>query len=262
MKGVIELNIAQFLLIYLLLVIVALIMRRSKIDQIKLLTVASFRMTVQLILAGLILSYIFQNPHPIFTLAYLAAMVLFSLYRTISQNAWLTPRFRLATAVSIALSGLFVIGYFILLVVGTNFFDPQYTITIGGMVIGNSMTGVTLGLKTFHNKIRDQRPRLEALLDMGVEPQRILLPIVNASLETALLPTLNNMLGMGIVSLPGMMTGQILAGTLPMTAIFYQIAIMIAICTAVCLTVFCTLHFGYQTLYNKRYQIDFENSTF
>jgi putative ABC transport system permease protein len=63
------------------------------------------------------------------------------------------------------------------------------------------------------------------------------------------------MIGMGIVSLPGMMTGQILSGTLPTTAIMYQIAIMIAICTAVCLTVFCSLHFGYKTLYNKRNQI-------
>lgn len=255
MRGVIQLNIAQFLLIYLLLVIVIAIMRRSRIDQTKLLLLASARMTVQLILAGLVLSYIFQKPHPVFTLAYLGAMIAFSLYRTINKNPWLNTRFRVAVALSITGSGLFIIAYFVLLVVGTNFFDPQYTITIGGMVIGNSMTGVTLGLKSFHDRLQDQRPQIEALLDIGAEPRRILLPMVNSALETALLPTLNNMLGMGIISLPGMMTGQILAGTLPMTAIFYQIAIMIAICTAVCLTVFCSLHFGYQTLYNKRNQI-------
>lgn len=255
MSGVIQLNIAQFLLIYLLLLLVIAIMKRSRIDQTRLLLLASVRMTVQLILAGLVLSYIFQNPHPVFTLAYLAAMVAFSLRRTLGKNPWLNRRFRAAVAASITLSGLFVIAYFVILVVGTSFFDPQYTITIGGMVIGNSMTGVTLGLKTFHDKILDQRTQVETLLDLGVEPRRILLPMVNSSLETALLPTLNNMLGMGIISLPGMMTGQILAGTLPMTAIFYQIAIMIAICTAVCLTVFCSLQFGYQTLYNRRNQI-------
>lgn len=261
MRDVIKLNIGQFLLIYLLLIVVVAIMRRSRVDQTKLLVVASLRMTVQLILAGVLLSYIFQNPHPVFTLAYLAAMVAFALYRTLSKNPWLNRRFKAAVGASIALSGLFTIGYFVILVVGTDFFDPQYTITIGGMVIGNAMTGVTLGLKTFHDRIQDQRPRIEALLDVGVEPKRILLPLVNSSLESALLPTLNNMLGMGIISLPGMMTGQILAGTFPMTAIFYQIAIMIAICTAVCLTTFCTLHFGYQTLYNKRNQISFENPT-
>jgi putative ABC transport system permease protein len=68
---------------------------------------------------------------------------------------------------------------------------------------------------------------------------------------------MNNMLGMGIIALPGMMTGQILSGTHPTTAILYQIAIMIAICTSVCLTVFCSLHFGYKTLYNKLNQINF-----
>ena len=70
-----------------------------------------------------------------------------------------------------------------------------------------------------------------------------------------MLPTLNSMVGMGIVSLPGMMTGQILAGTLPMTSILYQIAIMIAICTAVTSACFGTLYFGSKTLYDKKRQI-------
>ena len=60
---------------------------------------------------------------------------------------------------------------------------------------------------------------------------------------------------MGIISLPGMMTGQILSGTLPSTAILYQIAIMIAITTVTCLSVFCTLYFGHRTLYNDKNQI-------
>jgi putative ABC transport system permease protein len=60
---------------------------------------------------------------------------------------------------------------------------------------------------------------------------------------------------MGIVALPGMMTGQILSGTLPTTAILYQIAIMIAICTVVCLSSFGALYFGHKTLYNERNQI-------
>ena len=95
---------------------------------------------------------------------------------------------------------------------------------------------------------------MESLLHLGLTPQKILLPMVNQALETALLPTLNSMLGMGIVSLPGMMTGQILSGTLPTTAILYQISIMIAICAVVCLSVFGSLYFGYKTLYNSRNQ--------
>jgi putative ABC transport system permease protein len=122
------------------------------------------------------------------------------------------------------------------------------------MIMGNAMTGVSLGLKVFNESIAAQRNRIEALLNMGVTPKRILLPFVNQALETALLPTINQMVGMGIIALPGMMTGQIRSGTLPMTAILYQIAIIIAICAVTCLAVFCTLYFGYRTLYNRRGQ--------
>jgi putative ABC transport system permease protein len=257
MKGIVQLNIVQFSLIYLLLIIILLIMKRSKINQTKLLLVASARMTVQLVLAGLILTYIFKNPHPIFVILYLIAMIVFSVRRVLSKNKGVNRNFKIAISLSLALSGLFVLAYFVLAVVGENLFNPQYTIPLAGMIIGNSMTGITLGMKTFNESIKTQRNRIEALLNLGVTPRKILIPYVNNSLETALLPTMNNMLGMGIISLPGMMTGQILSGTLPTTAIMYQIAIMVAICTSVCLAVFCSLTFGYKTLYNKRNQIMF-----
>ena len=125
------------------------------------------------------------------------------------------------------------------------------------MIIGNAMTGVKLGLKTFNESIKAQKNKINTLLNIGVTPQRIIIPFVNQSIETALVPTLNSMLGMGIISLPGMMTGQILSGTIPTTAILYQIAIIIAICTVTCLAVFCSLYFGSRTLYNKREQIVF-----
>ena len=123
------------------------------------------------------------------------------------------------------------------------------------MIMGNAMNGVTLGIKTFRETLESQRPRMEALLNAGATPRSILMPFMSQALETALLPTMNSMLGMGIVSLPGMMTGQILSGTLPTTAILYQIAIMIAICTVVCLATFGSLYFGLKTLYNSRNQI-------
>ena len=157
------------------------------------------------------------------------------------------------------MSGAGTLGvlFFVQIVVGTNFFIPQYTIPLSGMIFGNAMTGLTLALRTFSQDLKAQRNRIESLLYVGVSPQKILLPFVNNALETALLPTLNSMMGMGIISLPGMMTGQILSGTLPMTAILYQIAIMIAILTVVCLSVFSALYFGYHTLYNKQNQITF-----
>lgn len=255
MKGIIELNILQFSLIYLLLLIILAIMKHSKINQTRLLFIASTRMTLQLVLAGLVLTYIFKKPHPLFVVLYLVVMVGFSIHRVLSKNKGINRKFKIAISLSLALSGLFILIFFVVVIVGQNIFNPQYTIPLAGMIIGNAMTGVTLGMKTFMESLRTQRNKIEVLLNLGVTPKKILLPFVNNALETALLPTMNSMLGMGIVSLPGMMTGQILSGTLPATAIMYQIAIMIAICTAVCLTVFCSLNFGYRTLYNKRNQI-------
>ena len=255
MKGVVEMQLWQFSLVYLLLLAVLAVMKKCRINQTKLLIVASVRMTVQLVLAGLVLTYLFKNPHPAFTLLYLAGMTGFAIYRVLSKNRGLNRRFQLVIALSIALSGLVIVAFFICAVVGESLFNPQYAIPIAGMLMGNTMTGVTLGVKTFRESLNGQRPRIDALLNIGAAPEKVLLPFVRQALETALLPTLNSMVGMGIVSLPGMMTGQILSGTLPTTAILYQIAIMIAICTAVCLSSFGALYFGYKTLVNARDQI-------
>ena len=255
MDSIVKLEIISFALIYALLIIILFIMKKSQIQQSKLLIWASFRMTVQLILAGWILTYIFENPHPAFVLSYFLVMNIFAVHRVLSKNKSLNRKFKLAIALSLSLSGLAVLVFFILVVIGESLFNPQYVIPLSGMVVGNAMTGVTLGVKTFRESFEGQRNRIQALLNLGVHPKKILLPFANQALETALLPTMNSMLGMGIVSLPGMMTGQILSGTLPMTAIMYQIAIMIVICTTVCLSSFSSLHFGYQTLINSRNQI-------
>jgi len=120
--------------------------------------------------------------------------------------------------------------------------------------MGNAMTGVNLALANFTENLKTRKQKMDALLNLGVHPRDILKPMAAGALETALIPTINSMLGMGIIFLPGMMTGQILSGTVPTTAILYQIAIMIAICTSVSLSVFCALTLGYRTLYNSKNQ--------
>jgi len=256
MDDIVVLNIWQFALIYTLLFIVLLVMKKCRISQTKLLLVASIRMTVQLALAGLILTYILENPHPLFTALYLAVMTAFAIYTVLSRSKGINRRFKMVVACSLAASGLCIVSFFIIVIVGVNLFNPQYAIPISGMIIGNAMTGTSLGLRAFGENIKQNRARIETLQNIGVTPKKILIPFVNQALETALLPTLNSMVGMGIISLPGMMTGQILSGTMPMTAIMYQIAILIALCSVTCLSVFCSLYFGYRTLYNKRQQLN------
>lgn len=257
MNQIVKMEIWQFSLVYLLLLIVIFIMKKCKIDQSKFLCIASFRMTIQLIIAGLVLTYIFKNPKKIFTVLYIASMCIFATYRVISKNKGINKKFKMHIFISLVVPPLLILTFFIKVVVSESLFNPQYMIPIGGMVIGNSMNGVSLAIKSFRESFDGQKNKIDSLVNIGVAPEKIFLPFVNKSLETALLPNMNNMLGMGIISLPGLMTGQILSGTLPTTAILYQISIMIVIITSTCLSVFYSLHMGYKTLINSKNQINF-----
>ena len=257
MNDIIELEIFNFILIYLLLFVILAVMKRSKIDQTKTLIVACLRMTVQLVLAGFILTAVFDNPGPWITCIYLIVMILFASYLVISKNKWMNRRFRAYVIMAIGSSGISVLLYFILIVMNADIFNPQYAIPLAGMIVGNSMTGMTLGLRSFSTELESKKDMTDALLNIGAEPKDILRPFVNKAVEFAMMPTINSMLGMGIISLPGMMTGQILAGTAPAAAVLYQIAILIAVSVAVCLTVFIALNLGQRTICNSRGQIEF-----
>lgn len=250
MNQVINLQTAQFLLIYVLLLVILFVMKRAGVDRTKLLVTASMKMSIQLILAGMILEYVFKQPHIFWTLLYLLVMLIFTIHRILSREKQMNRSFQIIVGLSVTFSGLFTLLYFIFAVVGRGAFGPQYMIPIFGMLMGNSMTGVSLGLKTLGESLSEQEERIEALTCIGTAPSDILMPFVKQSFETAILPTLNAMAGMGIVALPGMMTGQILAGTDPSIAILYQIAIMIAIATTVALSSFLSLYYGSRTLYD------------
>lgn len=257
MTNVVQLELLQFSLIYLLLFIILAIMKISKIDKTKLLLLASVKMTLQLMITGYILQYIFSSDNFWWIFLFLIATASFAVHRVISTNDFLNKKFKIIIGCCLSGFALLILLFFVSIVVGESVFNPRYMIPISGMLFGNAMTGLGLALRSFSQEIKAQKSKLYTLLNLGVEPSVILRPLVNNALDTALLPTLNSMLGMGIVSLPGMMTGQILSGTSPTIAILYQIAIMIAICTTVCLVVFSSLNLGYKTLYNEKKQFVF-----
>jgi putative ABC transport system permease protein len=125
MQHIAELNLLNFGLVYLLLIIVLAIMKKARINQTKLLVIASIRMTVQLVLAGLILTYIFKNPHPLFTAAYLLTMTVFAIHRVLSKNKGLNRNFKIAISASIAGAGLLIVMFFIQVIVGISIFNPS-----------------------------------------------------------------------------------------------------------------------------------------
>ena len=250
-----SLELGQFAIVYVLLLIVLAVMKKCKIDQSKLVIIASLRMTGQLFLAGFILTYIFENPHPLFTAAYVVAIIGFGYHTILSKNKQLNGRFKVIIGMSLALCGISILAFYTTIVLRQNFFHPQFTIPLSGTIIGNAVGGLVLGLKAFNDNIKSQRNKIDTLINMGVTPEKTLLPLINQSIETAILPTIITMISMGIIKLPGMMTGQMLAGTMPMTAILYQISVIIAIAAVTSLSVFSALYFGYKTLYNERNQL-------
>jgi len=169
-SGAVSISIQRFLIIYLLLIIVLAIMKKSNIEQTKLLFVASMRMTVQLVIAGFVLTYIFKNPHPVFTMVYIVAMIAFAIHRVLSKNRELNLGFKIAIGASLSISGIAVILFFVIAIVNQDIFNPQYTIPLSGMIFGNAMTGVNLGTKTFWESLDSERARIETLLNFGVEP--------------------------------------------------------------------------------------------
>jgi len=250
-----QISLYSFASVYLLLLVVIFIMKRAKINKTKELLVASILMTVQLLLVGYVLTYLFENPYPLFTLLYCAVMLTFATRRIFSKKLQLNKKFKASIALSFLGTSILLPIFFVVFVTEQSFFNPQYTIPIAGMLMGNSMTGFSLALKAFQDNLKNNQGSIHTLLMLGVHPHKILMPHINSSFETALTPTINSMLSMGIISLPGMLTGQILAGASPNTAILYQIAIMITICAAVCISVFCGLYFGQKFLYNEKMQL-------
>lgn len=257
MKGIIDLTLLQVALAYIFVVIVLIIVRLRGIRREKEIVIASVRMALQLILVGYLLIYIFKSPNVFVTILIIALMEAFAVHTILRKfKKQLFGELRKVIAVSMVAGTLFCLLYFLVVVVRISpWYDPQYFIPIAGMIVGNSMTGISLGVKSLLEGMTVQRAAVEEALTLGAAPQDASKSIINSTFDAAILPTLNSMAGMGIVFLPGMMTGQILSGTDPTTAIAYQIAIMLGILGAVALSVFMMLHWGSRTFFNKEHQL-------
>ncbi|MFZ5986657.1 MAG: ABC transporter permease [Bacillota bacterium] len=257
MDTVIELGIWKLAAAYAFILLLLVIVRARGIRREKEILISSIRMSIQLVLVGYILAYVFRQQNPAFTIIIITVMEAFAIY-----NIYKRVKTRLSFALKKVIAFSMITGtltsllYFILVVIGLSpWYEPRYFIPIAGMIIGNSMTGINLGVNNLVKGMDDQKHLVEAALMLGAEPKTAARQIVNNAFDSAIIPTVNSMVGMGIVFLPGMMTGQILSGTSPVTAIEYQIAIMMGILGSVSLTVILFVQMGYKTFFNQRSQL-------
>lgn len=257
MNGIIELHLWQMIAAYIFIVILMIIVKVKGISREKEILISSIRMTLQLILAGYILVYIFDSPSPLYTILILVAMEAFAIYTIIKRTKTkLSKNLKKIIAFSMIIGTLSCLFYFLFVVVHISpWYDPRYFIPIAGMLIGNSMTGISLGVARLVDGMQSNKDLVEEALMLGATPKMAAKQIVDSAFDSAILPTINSMVGMGIVFLPGMMTGQILSGTSPVTAINYQIAIMLGVLGSVSLTVILFVQLGYKTFFNDQDQL-------
>lgn len=194
------------------------------------LLVASVRMTVQLLLAGLILRWVFAL-NSIY--AVLALVTLMTLIAGVSGVERTTRRYSgvwFNSVVSVWASSWLVTGIALIGIVHVDpWYHPQYAIPLLGMILGNTLSGISLGLDRFTNELEARRDEIETALALGATRWEAANSAVREAVRTGMIPTLNAMLVTGVVSLPGMMTGQLLSGVDPIEAVKYQLVIMFLI---------------------------------
>jgi putative ABC transport system permease protein len=196
------------------------------------LLIAAARMTVQLALVGLVLTALFAHVSPWWTGLAALLMILFAGREILARQdrrlsgAW---AYGLGTGCMLLAAGTVTVFALTTQVRPDPWYDPRYLLPLLGMVLGNTMTGISLGLHTLTGGVVSGRAAIEARLALGADRREALLPVVRAALKNAMMPIINAMTATGLVSLPGMMTGQILAGVPPVEAVKYQILIMFLI---------------------------------
>jgi len=224
----------------------------------KRLLVAAVRMVVQLTLVGLVLKALFAAASPWLTIAVALVMVAFAGRESIARQDRSFAGFwsyGIGTA-SMCVAALIVTLFAVTTQFETrSWFDPRYAIPLLGMILGNTMNGVSLCLDRLLATASVERAAIEARLALGADAPTALSSVRRQAMRAGMIPTVNAMAATGLVALPGMMTGQILAGVAPVDAVKYQILVMFLIGGGTALGVFAAVQLGTRRLTDRRHRL-------
>ena len=232
MNAIIQLSPLDLSFAALLIVALALMSWRLTLGLEKRILISAARTVVQLLLIGVVLKALFASAQFGGVLLMALVMLLAAGYEASSRQ-----KFRLKGAWGFGvgtgamfLSAFTVTVFALIMIIGPEpWYAPRYAIPLLGMLLGNTMNGVSLAVNNLTQMMRSHRAVIETRLALGQTKSMAIADYRRESIRTGLIPIINAMAAAGVVSLPGMMTGQILAGNQPLDAVRYQILIMFLI---------------------------------
>lgn len=222
------------------------------------LLIAAARTALQLTLIGLVLKALFASSHP----GWVALLSLFMLLiagREVMMRQ--ERRFRgwwgyAVGTISMFLSSFAITIFALIVILGDKpWYAPQYAIPLLGMLLGNTMNGIAIAMDRLTQAAWEQRNIIEARLMLGERWYTAISEYRSKAIRSGMIPIINAMAAAGVVSLPGMMTGQILAGVAPVEAVKYQILIMFLITTGTGLGTLAAVSVGSRHLFDSRQRL-------
>lgn len=219
------------------------------------LAIAAIRTVVQLLAIGYVLGWVFRFDRWYVVLPLMALMTLVAGFAGASRGTHSYRGQRVDSVVSIWLSAWLVAAVGLFAVIRIHpWYAPQYAIPILGMILGNTLTGVSLAIERMTEALTARRDRVEMALALGATRWEAALAPAREAVRAGMIPTLNQMSVVGVVSLPGMMTGQVLAGQPPLQAVRYQIVIMFLIAASSALGTLGAVLLTYRRLFSPEHR--------
>ncbi|WP_338471735.1 iron export ABC transporter permease subunit FetB [Niallia sp. XMNu-256] len=216
------------------------------------LIISSIRATIQLLIVGYILKLVFGFDNPIAVILMLLVMIVVAAKNAAKRGKGLPHIF---TKIFITITIVEIVTQAFLLGLEIIPPKPAYIIPISGMIIGNSMVIANLFLNRLKGEVEMRKEEVQLVLSLGGTVKQAIHPILKQSIKSSLIPTIDSQKTIGLVQLPGMMSGQIIAGADPLQAVRFQLLIVFLIMSAASITAIILGFLIYPSLFNKDQQL-------
>lgn len=252
MNGMNNISITSLLISSSLVLVTLFFSYWQKLKLEKEILISVIRAVVQLVIVGYILEYVFGYKNPVFTTLLILFMIFNASYNA-AKRGKVIKRGLIISFLSIVVGTIVTLA--ILLLSKTIQYEPYQIIPVGGMIISNAMVALGLCYKQIASDFKNKREEVETKLSLGADILPSSIEIIRDAIKTGMLPTIDSAKTLGIVSLPGMMTGLILAGSSPMEAIKYQIMVTFMLLSTTSISSFIACYLSYRSFFNSRKQL-------